>query len=683
MRDPRPKVSVVIPCFNRGPYLDDAVSSCVEAYAGPLEVVVVDDGSTDPRTERHLEALRSLPCELKVLRQENSGPARARNLGLSHCTGEFVQFLDSDDLLLKNKIEHQLHHLELAPDVDISVCDYWLCDDDRIGFERPSRSISPFGLTLDNFLFQWERGLTIPIHTALFRRSAFGAAPPWPEIVRGKEDWLFWVRLKMRGVQLAFLPLRLCVYRLHPNNMTREWFAMGLDFLRAAREIDGWTGGERPEFMRESMRWFVEFYANGAHRLPRMAPPVNPVSAAERRVIQAGALPGAPRADTDDAVRAAAASVSVVVPVFNHASYLRRCVLSAHRQTLAPREIICVDDGSTDPSVRPTLEALAAEIPELRLHFSERNQGISATQNLAVSLATGEFIAFLDCDDFVAPGAIEEVSRAIARHPDVDYFFTDRFEVDPEDRLVREAVYGGYPEHHSLDRKSHHENLLDAMIASHLKVIRRAKIAQVGGFDARTSGVQDWDLALKISEVGKLHYIPEPVYFHRVHAESVTLGRRVMMFRLTNEVRRRHQAVRSEKASGFDPRCASIESLSRLVETRAPLAQSREWDAVEQLWADLDAGLAISSGPRPAREAYRLWASWPTSVFLLQPGAPVETLAFLREFNSYFDLVVCADEGQWGALHRYMWDPRALLLGDELATSPAEEAGAPPRRASG
>ena len=75
------------------------MSSCVEAYAGPLEVVVVDDGSTDPRTERHLEALRSLPCELKVLRQENSGPARARNLGLRQCTGEYVQFLDSDDLL--------------------------------------------------------------------------------------------------------------------------------------------------------------------------------------------------------------------------------------------------------------------------------------------------------------------------------------------------------------------------------------------------------------------------------------------------------------------------------------------------------------------------------------------------------------------------------------------------------
>ena len=56
---------------------------------------------------------------------------------------------------------------------------------------------------------------------------------------------------------------------------------------------------------------------------------------------------------------------------------------------------------------------------------------------------------------------------------------------------------------------------------------------------------------------------------------------------------------------------------------------------------------------------------------------------FLREFNSYFDLVVCADEGQWGALHRYMWDPRALRLGDELDESLAADAGTPPLRASG
>ena len=112
---------------------------------------------------------------------------------------------------------------------------------------------------------------------------------------------------------------------------------MGLDFLRAAREIDGWTGRRRPEFMRESMRWFVEFYANGAHRLPQIAPATDSAPAAERPVIQAAEAPGGPRADTDDRARAAAASISVVIPVFNHVSYLRRCVLSAHRQTLAPR----------------------------------------------------------------------------------------------------------------------------------------------------------------------------------------------------------------------------------------------------------------------------------------------------------------------------------------------------------
>jgi glycosyltransferase involved in cell wall biosynthesis len=677
MRDPsRPKVSVIIPCFNRGHFLDDAVSSCIEAYAGPLEIVVVDDGSTDPRTARYIDGLRELNCpEIHVVRQANAGPARARNVGIARSTGTYIQFLDSDDLLYRNKIEHQIRHLALDPDVDVSVSDYHLCDETRTAFTRPPPSIEPFPLTLENFLFDWERALSIPIHAALFRRAALaGASQPWPEIVRGKEDWLFWVGLKMRGVRMAYLPLRLCAYRIHGQNMTRAWSEMREDFVTAAREIEKWLGGRHPEFLEQRTQWASEFYARCAAETEAAAAKAKRASTGDAAAPGVGApvpmVTSAPASSAGDAVRAAAATISVVVPVFDHARYLERCIRSAHLQSLRPREIVCVDDASTDPAVRPLLQALAAEIPGLQLRLLERNRGIAAVQNLAVRMATGDFVAFLDCDDFLHPSAIETVATVIAEHPQCDYVFTDRYEVDADDHLLRHAVYGGYPNRPHLDRTAHRENLLDTMVASHLKVIRRSAVLGFGGFDERTSGVQDWDLALKIAERGSLEYVPRPVYYHRVHGSSVTLGQRVRMFRLTNEVRRRHQAVRARKSADAAPSSPGRAAVARFMALRIRDGHDGagfRWDATLQAWVHPEHGLAIVRAPPSFRDAFRLWSRTPSTVFALPPDAPQTTIDFLREFNSYFDLIACADEAQWAMLHRYAWDPRALRLASELS----------------
>jgi glycosyltransferase involved in cell wall biosynthesis len=664
----RPKVSVVIPCYNQGVFLDDAVSSAREAYDGPLQIVVVDDGSTDPLIERQLAALAELGCEdLTVVRQPNGGLSRARNAGLAHATGEFVQFLDADDLLCRGKIDHQVDHLSVRPDLVASICDYYLCDGMRTVFTVPPPSITPFALTLEDFLYSWERGLTIPINAALFRRSALAHDRTWNEGVRAKEDWLFWVGLKLAGAEFGFVPLRLCVYRLHGSNMTRSWAAMGTEWMRAAAFIERWLDGRDPEFMERCSRWYVEFYlarATGAERDGGGQIGRSPTHAPAATVSPAIAARWPPR----DLPRGSAPRISVVVPVFNHAQYLQRCIRSAHEQTLPPVDVVCVDDASTDPAVRPILEKLAGECPEVRIRLLDRNVGIAAAQNMAVQLAQGDFVAFLDCDDYLAPTALETVARAITGDPRADYFFTDRVDIDESDRVLRQAEYGGYSDPDAVDRTCHRENLLDRMIASHLKVLRRTKILEMGGFDAQTSGVQDWDLALRIAADGALHYVPKAVYYHRVHARSVTMGERALMFRLTNEVRRRHQTLRAGQTPRppLDPtRLRRLASVALQATKEGRDHGTLRWDASTCAWRDEVLGVVLVRHPRRPRDAYRLWAESPAVVFALEPGAPAETVAFLREFNSYFDLVLCSDGAQWAMLHRCMWSARALRMADE------------------
>lgn len=226
-------------------------------------------------------------------------------------------------------------------------------------------------------------------------------------------------------------------------------------------------------------------------------------------------------------------SIDILVPVYNRSDLLPQLLESCLAQTFPAREIILVDDASTDPLVGPILENFAARFPNIRVLTHDENRGICNTQETGLKASTADFIAFVDCDDYLSPVALESTLSAIT--DDVDYVFTDRFEVDEDgnSRLVR---YGGQPD--LIGNGEVRDHLLDHMVASHLKVIRRSKLNEVGGFSTSLDGVQDWDIALRISESGTFSYVPKGLYFHRVHSAQVTRTQSTRMIRDTNSVRR-------------------------------------------------------------------------------------------------------------------------------------------------
>ncbi|MGZ5362560.1 MAG: glycosyltransferase family 2 protein, partial [Solirubrobacterales bacterium] len=107
-------ITVVIPCFNHGSYLLEAVASALGQHGGPPRVIVVDDGSTDRATERALDALQP---EVKLIRQENAGAAAARNAGFEASDGELLLMVDADDRLTLDALDTLRPPLEARPDV--------------------------------------------------------------------------------------------------------------------------------------------------------------------------------------------------------------------------------------------------------------------------------------------------------------------------------------------------------------------------------------------------------------------------------------------------------------------------------------------------------------------------------------------------------------------------------------
>ncbi len=214
----KPTVSVIIPVYNSCAFVADAVCSVYAQTADvAIECILVNDGSTD-EFEARIQPLRSRYPDLIVISQENQGLAAARNAGCARATGAFVQFLDADDVLLPDKWTQQLSCFAQDPETSVVLCGftYHFIRENR--FQAPETILPDNDSILMDLLFAWERGFTIPIHTALIRRAVL-PAPPFISALKAKEDWALWIQLALGGVRFRYIDSVLVEYRIHENNM--------------------------------------------------------------------------------------------------------------------------------------------------------------------------------------------------------------------------------------------------------------------------------------------------------------------------------------------------------------------------------------------------------------------------------------------------------------------------------
>ncbi|WP_010658464.1 glycosyltransferase family 2 protein [Brucella anthropi] len=537
-------VSVIIPYYNQGKYLHTAVQSALSSYSGELEIIVVDDGSTESHANHYCTQARNLDDRVKIVRKANGGLSSARNAGLDVAQGEYIQFLDCDDAVVPNKIDWQVGQLVASKNKLVSVSGYYICNEWMGDLRDETQTVARFPLTLQSFLFYWERGFSIPIHCGLFHRSVFKKLR-FNESLYGKEDWIFWTTLA--GTQrnkFIFCPIVGGVYRLHGNGMTRSLDKMGESWVQATKLLAEQYGDEYPEFEDASIRWHSKFY-KGA-RLSREEGLT--VRTREAYSANQGSLKSRPSAALlhETSIQSADKPlVSFVVPIFNHREYLRQCTESIFNQKASINyEVVVIDDRSTDDGVIDLLCNIDSRGVAYRVFQNDENYGISITQNLAVERCLGEYIAFVDCDDFVEPNALDEMSRLLTASGAPDYIFTDRNHVDDGGRFIERVNYGGYS--WIVPSGSVENDLLLGMIASHLKVIRKSLYIGIGGSDIAFSGVQDWELALRAINKGKFCYINKALYNHRIHSNSVSSTGSIAQLWMTNTLRRKHLLERSE-----------------------------------------------------------------------------------------------------------------------------------------
>ncbi len=232
-----PLVSIIIPCHNQGRYLAEAVSSSLDQTYRNVEILVVDDGSTDD-TARVMEDFVT-DSRVRFFRQPNQGPSVARNNGVANSRGEFLNFLDADDTIAPRKVERQVPVLIADSGLGFAYCDITHIDEEgTIVEERKASSVANGRTQLSGDIFdQLFAGGYFPPHSPLVRRSAFDRVGGFDPALRGCCDWDLWLRLAAQGFTAHYLDERLASYRLHSAAMSRNVRHMREDEQRVVEKI--------------------------------------------------------------------------------------------------------------------------------------------------------------------------------------------------------------------------------------------------------------------------------------------------------------------------------------------------------------------------------------------------------------------------------------------------------------
>jgi glycosyltransferase involved in cell wall biosynthesis len=234
----RSLISCIVPVFNGERYLSEALESIFHQSYQPLEVIIVDDGSTDGTAA----VAAAYGEKVTYLRQDNAGPAAARNLGLNVMHGEFVAFLDADDAMLPERLAAQLELLDAEPDLGLVHTDLMTFDESGIihttrrAFSDPCGGMVLDRLLLDNF---------ITTSTVMARKEYLTEVGMFNVNRRISHDFELWLRMAARW-KVGYIDRPLVRYRYRPGSLSHDKLATAKDALDVLEAF--WQ--EHPEHRR-------------------------------------------------------------------------------------------------------------------------------------------------------------------------------------------------------------------------------------------------------------------------------------------------------------------------------------------------------------------------------------------------------------------------------------------------
>ncbi len=231
-------VSVVIPCYNYAGYLKETVASVISQIYTQWECIIVDDGSTDD-TKAVANELCLKDSRIRYIHQNNQGLSSARNTGIHAAQGEYIQLLDSDDLISPDKFQLQVNCFSAHSKADLVYSDYHLmtADGSKTWSVSSTNWMDMRHDPFHEFLHYWEKGFTIPIHCYLFKRSCFERWGNFNVDLPTHEDLALQLKFSLNGANYQMHKDVCAYYRVHGASMAKDFTKMHMGYLMCLHQL--------------------------------------------------------------------------------------------------------------------------------------------------------------------------------------------------------------------------------------------------------------------------------------------------------------------------------------------------------------------------------------------------------------------------------------------------------------
>jgi glycosyltransferase involved in cell wall biosynthesis len=253
----QPLVSVVMPAYNAALYLEEAVRSLQAQTYSNLHIIIVNDGSKD-NTAEVADRLAAQDSRVQVIHKANAGVSAARNDAFRAVKGDYVCFLDADDVYLPTKIAKQVQFLEQHPGIDLVYCDNHNADQ-HLTMTGTTSNLPPVPLKQAFMYRNWFSPLAPMLRNSLVQKVGFFDAG-----LHGGEDWDYWLRC-LEYTNFGHIPEPLGIYRHHPKQSHHNQGMMRRDGFRVIQKHYGkdarlyrlaaggrhWTFAKRHKYLKQ------------------------------------------------------------------------------------------------------------------------------------------------------------------------------------------------------------------------------------------------------------------------------------------------------------------------------------------------------------------------------------------------------------------------------------------------
>lgn len=399
-------ISIVIPIYNAEKYLEQCLNSIKNQTYKNFEVIMVDDGSKD-ESETICKRFSEDDSRFRYFTKSNGGVSSARNLGLDNVKGDFITFIDSDDWIAEKHLELLINSIKKT-NSDIVVSCYKEFDNIdtyyTIVYTKQEKNLLNFEkMNRDDFLTIFPKLMSINVCfnnavAKLFRKELVNNLRFDTSIKYG-EDLDFYFSLYLNVESVSYVDELTYVYRIHgdstTSNFNQEYAEQELSiFKKMFKKIQ--------EIGLPTIHYFNKFQKLLKAR----------VNYIKNKVLLNEHLDFLK--NIEETVTYPNTLISVVIPIYNVSPYLRLCLESIENQTYPYFEVLLVNDGSRDNSEDICQEFINKD--KRFRYFEQENLGLSAARNTGILNSKGEFITFIEGDDFVVPNYLAELYQSALKN---------------------------------------------------------------------------------------------------------------------------------------------------------------------------------------------------------------------------------------------------------------------------